>query len=290
MSFAAIASLVYGKKPFFLYEFLRGNDLWLFTSLSRQWVTVPDVFDLPNVFAEPDMFSRTWEPSPIKHGKITHSQRTAQTELPITFPQSDQFARLFLSPLGMDATRVRIFRSYENDPDAELVTIYRGRVLQATPKYKAGTIDLICGGGLGDLDRKGLSAVMQGPCRHVVYYGSCGLNLSDWTVNGTATGISGVTVTVPEAAASADGFYTSGLFEFAGAMEMIDAHVGDQLTLAAPVIGLADEIAASGSAAVGIMRGCDKSFATCRDAFANDDNHGGFPHMTISPFDGRSIR
>lgn len=289
MSFETFAALVSGKRPFFLYEFSRGGARWYFTSLNKPWVSVPDAFDIADAFAEPDAFARHWEPSAISHGKIPQSAKSARSEFPITFPQSDPFVRLFLSPVGLDPTWVHIYKGYENDPDAELATIYRGRVLQANPKDKARTITLICGGGLGDLDRKALAAVMQGPCRHVVYYGGCRLNFDDWKVSVVATAITGVTLTVPDAALQADGHYVGGMIEVSGAREMIDAHVGSQLVLAAPVIGLAETIAADGFASVAISRGCDRSFIICRDAFSNEDNHGGFPHMSTSPFDGRSI-
>jgi uncharacterized phage protein (TIGR02218 family) len=289
MSLDAIAALVSGKRPFFLYEFSRGGARWFFTSLNKPWDSVPDAFDIPDAFAEPDAFARHWVPSALSHGKIPHSGKSARSEFPITFPQSDTFARLFLSPTGLDPTWVRIYKGFENDPDAELATVYRGRVLQASPKDKARTITLICGGRLGELDRKALAAVMQGPCRHVVYYGGCRLDFDTWKASATATAISGLTLTVANAALQADGFYVGGMIEVSGAREMIERHVGDQITLAAPMIGLAETIAADGLANIAIARGCDLSFYTCRDAFANEDNHGGFPHMTKSPFDGRSI-
>lgn len=273
MSFDTFAALISGKRPFFLYEFTRGNQTWRFTSLNKAWSALTE----------------QWEPSAISHGKIPHSGKSARSEFPITFPQSDPFVRLFLSPVGLNPTWVRIYMGDENDPDAELATIYRGRVLQATPKDKARTIVLICGGRLGELDRKALAAVMQGPCRRVVYYGACGLNFDDWKLSTVALAISGLTLTVADAALQTDGFYTGGIIEVSGGREMIESHVGSELTLAASVIGLAETIATDGFASIAIARGCDLSFFTCRDAFFNDDNHGGFPHMKDTPFDGRSI-
>ncbi|MBL1438328.1 MAG: phage BR0599 family protein [Rhodobacteraceae bacterium] len=289
MSIDAMLALISGKRPFFLYEFSRGGARWFFTSLKTPWDSVPDAFDIPDAFAEPNAFARHWVPSGLKHGKIPHSTKSARSEFLITFPQSDPFVRLFLSPIGLDPTRVRIYKGFENDPDAELATIYRGRVLQANPSDKAGTIALVCGGGLGELDRKALPAVMQGPCRHVVYYGGCGLDLDAWKASAVATALTGVTLTVPDAASQADGHYAGGMIEVSGAREMIERHEGSELVLAAPVIGLAEAIAADGFANVSIARGCDRRFVTCRDAFSNEDNHGGFPHMSTSPFDGRSI-
>ena len=58
------------------------------------------------------------------------------------------------------------------------------------------------------------------------------------------------------------------------------AHAGDQLTLVAPIDGLADEIAANGSAAVDIAPGCNRSRGRCWDRFNNGLNHGGFPDFT----------
>ena len=33
-----------------------------------------------------------------------------------------------------------------------------------------------------------------------------------------------------------------------------------------------------------VVVGCDRSFATCRDRFANVENFGGFPHMPGNDF------
>lgn len=289
MAFNTLAALLSGKRPFFLYEFSRGSARWFFTSVNKVWTTVPDMFGLADVFAEPNCFSRAWVPSAIRHGKVPHTSKSARSEFLVTFPQSDSFVRSFLSPIGLDSTKLVIWKGFENDPDLELAVVYRGRVIQANPSDKAGTISLVCGTGLSDLDRKALPAVMQRPCRHVVYYGACRLKIEDWQVTLSATGVAGLTLTVPDAALEVDGFYNAGIIEYLGAREMINTHVGDALVLASEVIGLADEIGSSGLAEIKLARGCDRAFATCRDAFANEDNHGGFPHMTDSPFAGRSI-
>lgn len=279
MSYETIASLLFGKRPFFLYEFTSGAETWRFTSLNKTWETEVDAAIL------------TWEPRAISHARVPHTAHSARSDFPITLPLSDGFARRFLAPTGRRSTRVVVYKGFENDPDAELVTCYMGRVVQATPSDKAGTIDLICNTALSALDRKALIGVMQRPCRHVVYApnGGCRLDLSVHQVSMQANGSTGVTLNVPDAGNYPDGYYSGGIIEFEGEIEIVESHIGTTLVLAAEIEQATLEILTTGFASVQVARGCDQSFPTCRDVFGNDDNYGGFDYIKGSPFDGRSI-
>lgn len=291
MSFDAIAALISGKRPLWLYEFGRGSARWFFTS-ARDDVVEPAIFYSRPLFyaTDPLFYSRRWHARSISHGRITQAGASYRSELNLQFALSDDFARQFLAPVGIAKTTVTIWHGFLNDPDGQRVIKYKGRIIGGSPS-EGGTIDLTCQSELSTLDRKALSGVMQRPCRHALYFGGCGLALADWQLPtpATAIGPSGLNLTVPAAAGAAANYYRGGVVEYAGALELIAAHNGASLTLAAAVPGLADKIAADGSAAIKIAPGCDLSTATCAGVFSNSDNFGGFPFLTDSPFGGGSI-
>ncbi len=118
----------------------------------------------------------------------------------------------------------------------------------------------------------------------------CGIDLTDpaWHATGTVAAINGAELRITGASAFAAGFFTHGACEItsgaaSGFRAAITAH---RLDGADAVITLATEPPAGlaiGDAAR-LVAGCDKSFATCRDRFANVVNFRGFPHMPGNDF------
>lgn len=280
MSFAAIAALLSGQRPFFIYAFRKAGAEFLYTSLPTT---------LTKVVA--GVTGSVWSAAAISHARIPFSSESYRSEFPITLPLSDEFARGFLAPVGIEGATVTIWKGFQNDPDAELVVQYKGGVLGAKPR-EGGTIVLTCMSDLSGLRRKGLTAVMQRPCRHALYHLGCGVSLASRRVDAavTALTVDALTLTVPIAASSADGFFNGGIFEYGGLSEMILSHVGSTLVLAAPFPNLADAYTENGGVlSVTLAPGCDLTRATCEARFDNLDNFGGFPWLTETPFDGRSI-
>ncbi|MCV2877616.1 DUF2163 domain-containing protein [Sedimentimonas flavescens] len=287
MSYAAIAAWVSGKRPVWLYRLDLGQESVFYTSRAGGYVTTPDFFDRFDFFDEPDVFTRTWAPSAIAHSRIRQTSAIGRAETALVLPNSDAFARRFLGGQGIAESRVTIWHGFSNDPDGELVVKFRGRVVGVRPMLTR--ITLICENRFTEMRRKGLSAVMQQPCRHALYHGGCGLNIADWQQDLTATAASGAFLTVPGAATEADGHYSGGVLSFGGQMQMILKHTGSTLRLLKPMPDLSEEIAAWGSAAVKLAPGCPLTLDACASKFNNALNFGGFPWMTDSPFDGRNI-
>ena len=279
MTFAAIAQLISGQRPFYLYRFKRAGVETLFTSLPS---------DLTRSVA--GVAGTLWTAIPISHSRIPYATDSARSEFPITLPLSNTFARSFLAPVGLQLTTLRIWKGFQNDADSELVVQYNGGVLAAQPR-SGGTIVLSCMGDIAGLRRKGLTGVLQRPCRHALYHDGCGVSLASRQVVGTVGSITtdGRTITVSAASAQADKFYAGGIFEFAGLQEMIQSHAGSTLRLASPVPGLVDAFAADGPQACKIAPGCTLTRGVCQTRFDNLDNFGGFPWLSTTPFDGRSI-
>ena len=174
---------------------------------------------------------------------------------------------------------VTIWRGHHGDPDHEHRVLWKGRIVGSKSN---GTTDPRLGrpASTPRLPGSACTACVQIPCRHALYRPGCNLDVDDFKTAATCSAIAGLTLTVAEAALEADGEYKGGLVIWQGLYGWVEAHAGDQLTLVAPIAGLADEIAANGSAAVDIAPGCDRSRGRCWDRFANGLNHGGFADFT----------
>lgn len=278
MSYAAIAALISGKRPYWLYRLALGSDVVHLTSRAS------DIADTAP--------AQVWTASAIRHGRLRQTGSLDRSGVELTLPRSDAFAQKVRDSIGIAPTEVTIWHGYENDPAAERVVKFTGRIVAVTPTLTSVTLS--CQSRFTILRRKALSATMQRLCRHAHYhdpgagFAGCKLALAEWQVTATAAAWADPRATVAEAAAHDDGFFTGGIFEYAGDRQLILAHAGDQLRLLAPLAGLAEQIAANGAAAVKLAPGCNLSFEMCSGLFRNSDNFGGFPQMTDTPFDGRN--
>lgn len=275
MSFNTIAAAISGKRPFFLYKFDRDGATWQFTSRAQDLnVSVPDVSD------------DVWKASPIRHGNITDSGRAERSDVEITFPVSDEFAREFLSSNIRKRTRVRIWKGFSND-FSDLALQFTGDVLSSSPS--ATEIKLTCKTEIASLDHRGLAAVIQRPCRHVLYGRGCNLNIEDFFETGNLSFISdnGLVVAVDIAQDQPDGFYSGGEFRWNGVSVMITAHIESALSLHARVPGLVDAFDPEDPEdfPVEIAPGCPRTLTACRDKFNNLNNFGGFPYILDNPFE-----
>ncbi|WP_212525846.1 phage BR0599 family protein [Actibacterium sp. MT2.3-13A] len=271
MSYTAIAALISGKRPLWLYDLTLGATTTRYAARSANYTYA----------------SNSYTASSIAHTRIRQTSAIGRAETTIVLPRTDAFAIAVRDNIGTLETAITIRHGFVNDADQEFVVKFRGRVIDV--RAMLGTITLVCENRFTEMRRKGLAAVMQRPCRHALYHTGCGLNIADFETAGTATAWASPVLTVTEAGAQADGYYSGGVVTYAGARQMIVSHTGTALKLLGPVPDLAAAIAASGSASVSIAPGCDLSTTTCNGRFSNIDNFGGFPWMTDSPFDGRAI-
>lgn len=267
MTYSAIHSLLSGKRPVWLYRIDFGDTFKLYAASASDY--------------------GEYEASPIRHSRIERTTELEKSSVQLVLPRTDPLVQAIRDDQGWSETKVSIWHTYRNDPDAELQLRFVGRVVGVDSGIIAATLN--CEHSLTTTRRKALSAVVQRPCRHALYHGGCGLALANFQVAGTATALTGSVVTVAVAASQADGYYSGGIISFNGRLQFITKHAGSALTMLSDVAGLADEITANGSAAVLIAPGCDQTMATCAGRFGNLDNFGGFPWIDENPFDGRRI-
>lgn len=287
MSYSDLLAAAFGRRPFRLFAFRRNGIEYLFTD--RKGGLTKTVAGVAGT---------SWAESSLTTGRIPDAGKAAKSEFRIVLPLSDAFATLFLTP-SWSRTAVQVWRGFSNDVDGEVISQFKGQVVSSAPQQE-GTMTVVCMTDMAALEAVGLSAVIQRPCRHVLYGRGCGLALADWQTSLEVSGISmdGRAVEVVYGAGSTgpsveDDYYLGGLLEYGGAFYWITDQADGLLTLEAPARGLLADIEALGTGdpipTVKVAPGCPLTKSICAARFDNLLNFGGFPYITDTPFDGRSI-
>lgn len=287
MTYTSIESSPAGGRPYYLYQFVEGDQVWRFTSRAEAWTS-----------AGSGGASILWEPAAVAHGDVVQTSEIERGRLELTWPLSHPFARRFLAPKGMTPVTLTLFRGHEQVP-GETVAHWKGRVVGA--EVEGQRILLQADSLFSTLRRAGVRAKYQRLCRHVLYARGCGLDIAQFWLTGTVTAVAGggAAVTIPEAAAQPSGWYRAGVLRFAGQFGFITGHVGSTLTLSRPMQELAAAFATpeidpeSGDPLpilADIAPGCDLRAVTCAQKFGNLLNFGGFPEIPgRNPLGGGSI-
>jgi len=218
-------------------------------------------------------------PAQITRGKIVHTADIGRRELIVRCPVSLAVAAMYLPGAPSKLTEVRIYRRHILDGAAEYAAVWRGEVRSMRPRGMEA--EIVCGQGRRRTGLRGNYAI---PCRHALYGEGCGADKSLFVYAGTSASVIGSTVVVPGASLKPDGWYNGGLLVWGEQSRLVVKHSGDILQLLVHVPGLA------GGQPVSIYPGCDHSHAVCRDKFARDYYHGGFPWFTAdNPFTGDGV-
>ncbi|WP_375572623.1 phage BR0599 family protein [Seohaeicola saemankumensis] len=287
MTYASIETSPAEGRPYFLYQFVEGDQVWRFTSRATAWTS-----------AGSGATEITWEPAAVAHGDVVQTSEIERGRLELTWPLSHPFARRFLAPLGNTPVTLTIFRGHEQVL-GETVAHWKGRVVGA--EVEGQRILLSCESIFSTLRRAGVRAKYQRLCRHALYGRGCGLDIALSWLTGTVTAIAngGSTVTIPEAASAPNGWYLGGVLRFGLQLGFITGHSTGTITLSRPMPELAAALAMpefdpdTGEPLpilADIAPGCDLRAATCAAKFGNLENFGGFPAIPgRNPFGGGSI-
>jgi uncharacterized phage protein (TIGR02218 family) len=285
MTYDTIETSAAEGRPYFLYQFVEGEQVWRFTSRATTWTSTGSSGD-----------TLTWEAAALAHGDVVQTSEIERGRLELTWPLSHPFARRFLAPLGNTPVTLTLFRGHEQVL-GETVAHWKGRVVGA--EVEGLRILLNCESLFSTLRRAGVRAKYQRLCRHALYGRGCRLEIAHHWQTGTVIAASGAALTIPEAAAAPDGWFRGGVLRFGTHLGFITGHAGDRLTLSRPI----PELTAAANTPqidpetglplplpVDMAPGCDLRAATCATKFANLSNFGGFPEIPgRNPFGGGSI-
>jgi uncharacterized phage protein (TIGR02218 family) len=285
MTYASIESSPAEGRPYFLYQFIEGAQLWRFTSRAGAWTSAGSGGE-----------AITWEPAAVAHGDVVQTSEIERGRLELTWPLSHPFARGFLAPMGNTPVTLTIFRGHEQVL-GETVAHWKGRVVGA--EVEGQRIILSCESVFSTLRRAGVRAKYQRLCRHALYGRGCGLDIALHWQGGVVASVAGNAVTIPQAADAPEGWYRGGVLRFGPQLGFITWHSGAGLTLSRPMPEIAAGLGAPESdpetgeplpLLVDLAPGCDLRAATCAAKFGNLANFGGFPEIPgRNPLGGGSI-
>lgn len=267
--------------PFYLYEFNTAGQVYRYT-------------DCP---VEITWNSLNWSPFPIKHTEVKQSSELSKNSLTVTIPIMGEFADIFVGWSPDHIVTFTLRRGHFGSTDA--LVYWKGRV--SSHNLKNSTIELKCESIFTSMRRAGIRARFQRNCRHAVYSKGCGLDKSNFVVEGSLSSIVGLVLTVPEAATEPDNWFQGGIIEFYdGSFRMVLSHTGDQLRISRASRYAIDALINAGyglsygeyygGVSVKLYPGCDRTINTCKTKFNNLDNQGGFKWIpSKNPMTGSSI-
>jgi uncharacterized phage protein (TIGR02218 family) len=252
-------------RPVELYRFAHGGDVWAYSNGPGA-----------------EYNDETYLAFAIGRDGLEQSAEIHRSDLTVSVPRSSPISMLYLVGNPESVVSVTVYRQHIGA--AGTMVYWRGRVTGAT--WDGASCKLTCENIFTSLRRPGLRARYQRMCRHALYRHGCGVDMASHAVGGTVSAVDSRTtvLTIPEAAALPDGWFTGGMLTTpTGGWLFVVGHEGSVVTVQHPCrLGVSDGVT--------LYPGCDRSRETCAAKFGNILNFGGYPWIPQrNPFDGRSI-
>ncbi len=273
MSYAAKDQSEQAALPILLFMFVQGASEWDLTSAPVE-IT--------------GRVSKTWTPAVILPEEFSHTGEIAKDALQLQLPLAHSLSQTFVLDPPDVVTTLTVYRTHYDD--AEAVVYWKGRVVDTS--ISGSVMHFECESIFSRLRRVGASPSWSKTCRHALFGDGCRLQAASFAETVTVTGVAGAgaILTITEAAGHAD--MVGGTFKAPdGTIRWIIGHDGTTVTIMRRVRSLIADLAASpGGFAATVYPGCDHSFATCRDTYANEANFGGFVGMPdLNPMGGNNV-
>lgn len=227
-----------------------------------------------------------YEPVAIDRGETVQKNSLAKADLEVTLPLTHSLSELLLTSFYDQIVSLTLF----NDDGTDVTVEWKGRLASIKPDHQKLTLSFES--IFTSLRRSGLRARYQKSCRHALYHRGCWLDPEDFATAATLTALDGTTLTVPEAAGQASGYFRGGMVRAAdGSLAFIVDHIASLLIVQRVPPAIIDQFTNEGAGtAITIYPGCDHSRATCIAKFDNLLNYGGFDWIpTKNPMGGSSI-
>ena len=259
-TFDALETSTEGSRPIEIYRVTFGNDTFRWTS-SQTLVTLD---------------GDEYEPLEISRNNVSQSRERQPLNLEMSVPGDLPFVRNYLNIApGRQAIVTCLRLQGDEVPTFDTqVLVFKGSV---------STVSFVQDGRSAKIIARSIEFAkaqniprftFSGVCNNLLYDPFCKVDPNDFDVVGTVSaGGMTTTLTVPEAAGEADGFYTGGYATVTSGFpdfRMILDHTGDQITILLPF-----SVDATGEN-IQLFAGCDHTLSgDCALKFDNVPNYGG---------------
>lgn len=225
----------------------------------------------------------------ISRGSIAQGRETRSGVLEITMPADETLPRRYVASAPSARVTVTIQRFHRGD--GELATFFSGRLKSVSFGEDGRVAKLAIDPPVTATARQIPRFKFSGLCNNVLGDGAgggsglCTVDLEDpaYKLTAAVSAASGMTITVPGAAAFGDGWFAGGTVRTSAGTDarLVIDHTGDVLTLhipfTVPVVG----------ETVTVRAGCDRSPQTCSGKFDHFDEFQGQPWVPRrNPFEG----
>lgn len=274
MSFLGQEQGVDTASPIELYEIRYDAAAWYYTS-----------GDAP--FTDP-VTLRLYTPIEISRGEINKSNDFAKNSLQVTVRRDAEFLDLYRVAPPSSVVSLTIRRVHRTDTAAQIVVIWKGRMLSVAWTPEGATI--ACESIRASVQRYGLRRQFQLQCPHVLYSAACGVSKASYEVVTTVDAIDRLNIICSDLVAYPDNYFAGGYIEWLS--NDMPANERRTIVTSEATLGTSELMAPAVGLSVGqqvrVYPGCDHSLGAggCQK-FNNTPRYGGFPHTpNKSPFTG----
>jgi hypothetical protein len=278
MSYDTRDQSVEDANPLLLFQFLQGSTYYRYCLASETTVLAVE--------------GHTWTPAVMVPSEFGQSNDIGKDAIKIELAADCPLALTFSGSTPDAVTTLTVFRTFTG-PEETPIYYWKGHVNSVG--IEAGKVILNCDPIFTRLQRPGLRAMDGKMCRHVLYGRGCNVDSLTYKTSYPQAGptyiirgVSGAVVTLPSDTAR-DGYWDGGFLTYvpSGASRMIMTHKASKLILIRPIPEMITAFAAHPETGVqvDIFRGCDRTYAMCKERFNNPGNFGGDPFFAQSnPF------
>jgi hypothetical protein len=258
-------------EPIHLYEVVYGSGV-----ANKVFLTDSES---PVVFA-----GDTYAVSTIKHSEINSSGSLDKSSVEVRTPFNSPLTELFRTGPPDSVVEVSIYRGDRNDPDAQFLRLWSGRVLGFS--VEVDETKLTCEPIGTSTRRPGLRRNFQYGCPHVLYSAQCQANKTAATVTAAVQNLDGMTVKLPGGwfGALDPALFHGGLVSW---VTGTGNTVNRTILLVSDGLGVSTDLLLNGiptdlaiGSTVSVSLGCDHKLSGCR-MHGNVNNFGGCPWIPL---------
>lgn len=261
-------------QPLDLYSFQVGGDVYNYCNGERDY----------------SYAGMSYAATPIKHSAVTSSGTLDRATLTVTLADTLDLARRLRGYPSSTVIVLTIRQGHKDDPDAQVLVAWVGRVLGHQSDPETGTRALTCQPASTSLKRIGLRRKWQYGCPHVLYGDQCRADQARATIQTYITAAASTNAVALPAGWNAG----RPIEKFAGGLFMWDSEVRTILAATATGATLGGPVVLSLGYSVRMALGCDHLRDDCRNLHVPRDepeygggnvrNYGGQPFIpTTNP-------
>lgn len=233
---------------------------------------------------------KVYRPLVLSRPNLIFSSDYGRSSLQLKVQPNADFLELFRYAPPPSVVSLTIKRLQRNDSSHEIITVWKGRILNAS--WDENECVITCESIRSSVQRFGLRKMFTVQCQHVLYGPDCRANKAAFESIGVINSISGNNITMSNISTKVDGWFAGGYCEWTDPI----SHATNRRMIVGNIMSTSTLtlVGSPQGAIVGLtihaLPGCDHTMPTCDTKYANSINYGGMLHTPQkSPFNGELL-